>query len=214
MPFTITKTISKENILGKRHLLEVGNINADKIMYRPTFELFKKFYNIIKTKPWFDNYNFIITGSFPNILNGNKQWETWDVDLNVMSGDIQQLDYIEIRDILNECSRIAIEECDFFVEIKYVLSPDYLKYINEVNSTKQVDLESILEKYSVDCLSDVLSVKINNKIGYKGRFTSKAEEIKIGLYKIPHVFPSKKHIKRRINNFTYSPPINIKDYFR
>ena len=214
MPLTITKTISRENILGKRHLLEVGNINVDKIIYRPTSKLFKKFYDIIKTKPWFDKYNFIITGSFPNILSKNKQWETWDVDLNVMSNDIEQLDYIEIRDILSECSRIAIEECSIYVEVKYVLSQNYLKYINEINSTKHTNLESILEKYSVDCLSNVLSVKVNGKIGYRGEFTSKAEEIKIGLYKLPHVFPSEKHIKRRINNFTYSPPINIKDYFK
>lgn len=213
MPLTITKTLSKKNILGKRHLLEVGDINVDKIIYRPTFKLFKKFYDIIKTKPWFDRYDFIITGSFSNILNENKQWETWDVDLNIMSNNIQQLDYIEIRDILNECSRIALEECSIYIEVKYVLSQNYLKYINEINSTKNIDLESILEKYSVDCLTHILSVKVNNKIGYKGKFTSKAEEVKIGLYRLPHIFPSEKHIKRRINNFTYSPPINIKNYF-
>jgi hypothetical protein len=108
----------KEVILGQHFLMEVGNVKVDKIIYRPTPELFEKFYNIIKTKPWFDNYDFTLLGSFPNILNGNKKWETWDVDIN-MSTTSKELNYEEIKNVLNECSKIALVECDFYLEIYF-----------------------------------------------------------------------------------------------
>ena len=112
----------KENtpILGRKFLMEVGDVIVNKVIYRPTLERFKKFYDIIKTKPWFDKYNFTVLGSFPNILNGNKQWETWDIDL-VITSNSKHLNYSEIKVMLNECSRVALEECSIYVDLFFNL---------------------------------------------------------------------------------------------
>ena len=86
-------------ILGRHYLIEAGNVIVNKVIYRPTLEMFTKFYNIIKDKPWFSKYNFIVVGSFSNIMNNNKLWETWDVDMNVSSNS-SKIDYNEIKVLL------------------------------------------------------------------------------------------------------------------
>jgi len=34
-------------ILGRHYLIEAGNVIVNKVIYRPTLEMFTKFYNII-----------------------------------------------------------------------------------------------------------------------------------------------------------------------
>jgi len=225
-------------ILGKRFSMEVGDINVDKIIYRPTPELFQKFYNIIKNKPWFPKYNFMLLGSFPNILNGSKCWETWDVDINVSSNS-KELNYDEIKIVLSECSRVALEECDFYLEIYFNLdtstsylnerglykiqgpksswSSDISSIVNDKNwsfeefDNGDFDNSPILGKYKTNILSHLLYVKRDNKVVTNW---SVGEKVIDGLWKRVHKFPSKKHIERQLNKLFYDPPINIKEYFK
>ena len=208
----ITENIDGEDIiLGKRFLMEVGDVNVDKIIYRPTLELFEKFFNIIKDKPWFNDYNFIVVGSFTNIMNNNKHWETWDVDMNVSSNS-KELNYDEIKIVLNECSRVALEECDFYLEIYFNLSNEFPKL--HVNEPFEGDIfDNLCYKYKVDILSHLLYVRRDNVTVTRWHLNP-GEEVIEGLWKRHIEVPSKKQVDRKINNLCYDSPIDIKEYFK
>lgn len=210
----------KENIptLGKKFLMEVGDTIVDKVIYRPTLERFKKFYDIIKTKPWFNKYDFTVLGSFPNILNGNKQWETWDVDL-IITNDSKQLNYIEIKKMLNECSQIALEECSIYVDLCFNLDSNF-SFLNKNGLYKiwenEVDIKDIEGKYKLNILSHLLYIKRNNIIVTPWHKKPGKEIIK-GLWKRQYKYPSHKHVERlqqKNNKIKYDSPINIKKYFK
>lgn len=210
----------KENtpILGRKFLMEVGDVIVNKVIYRPTLERFKKFYDIIKTKPWFDKYNFTVLGSFPNILNGNKQWETWDIDL-VITSNSKHLNYSEIKVMLNECSRIALEECSIYVDLFFNLDFNF-SFLNKKGLYKiwenEVNIEGLKEKFKLNILSHLLYIKRDNVVVTPWHKRPGKEIIK-GLWKRQYKYPSHKHIKRlqqKNNNIKYDPPINIKDFFK
>ena len=205
-------------ILGKKFSMEVGDTIVNKIIYRPTIERFEKFYNIIKTKFWFNKYNFIVLGSFPNILNGNQQWETWDIDL-VITSNSKQLNYSEIKIMLNECSRVALEECSIFIDLCFNLDFNF-SFLNEKGLYKiwegEVDFKEIKEKYKLNILSHLLYIKRDNVIVTPWHKKPGKEIIK-GLWKRQYNYPSHKHIKRlqqKSSKIKYDPPINIKKYFK
>ena len=205
-------------ILGRHYLIEAGNVIVNKVIYRPTLEMFTKFYNIIKDKPWFSKYNFIVVGSFSNIMNNNKLWETWDVDL-VITSNSKQLNYSEIKVMLNECSQIALEECSIYVDLFFNLDFDF-SFLNENGLYKiwenEVNIEGLKGKYKLNILSHLLYIKRDNVVVTPWHKKPGKEIIK-GLWKRQYNYPSHKHIKRlqqKNNNIKYDPPIDIKDFFK
>jgi len=196
-------------ILGRHYLIEAGNVIVNKVIYRPTLEMFTKFYNIIKDKPWFSKYNFIVVGSFPNIMNNNKLWETWDVDINVSSNS-SKIDYNEIKIVLNECSRVALEECDFYLEIYFNFNNDFpLLHVNKYKDDGVYT--GLCYEHKLDILSHLLYVKRDNKIVTQW---PEGEEIIEGLWKRHLDVPSEKQLYRRIHKLYYDSPIDIKEYFK
>ena len=199
----------KREILGRRYLLEAGNVSVDKIIYRPTLERFNNFYNIMKTKSWYSKYNFIVVGSFSNIMNNNKLWETWDIDINV-SCNSNDLNYEEIKNMLNECSRIALEDCDFYLEIYFNLNNDFpLLHVNDYKDDGVYT--GICYSNKLNILSHLLHVKRDNKIVTQWPL---GKEVIKGLWKRSLDVPSEKQLSRRINGLFYDPPIDIKKYFK
>ena len=199
---------NKPLILGRRYKMEVGDVLVDKIIYRPTLDRFEKFYNIIKTKSWFNNYKFTVVGSFPNIMNNNKLWETWDVDMDISSNS-EQLDYNEIKTMLNECSRISLEECDFYLELYFNLSNKFPQlHVNE--SFNVHNYKDFCYKHTINILSHLLHVKRDNKIVTKWPI---GKEIIEGLWERTLKFPTEKQVIRKINNLSYDAPVDMKKYF-
>ena len=100
--------------------VQIGPIKCFREMNTPTSKSLDCFYNIIKTKQWFDSYDYVIVGSFSNILKNNQQWTTWDIDMVVTGPDDSNLK--EIKEVLLELTRVAIIECGFYLDLYYVSS--------------------------------------------------------------------------------------------
>ena len=72
---------------GKRFEMKIGPVYYNGIVYRPTTERFRQWYDIISTRPWFSRYDFWFEGSFANNLNLKPKWPTWDIDLTLTIKD-------------------------------------------------------------------------------------------------------------------------------
>ena len=90
---------------GKFFKFEVGPISVTKKLYRPTLKRFEKWLNIIEKQPYFSEFDLLLTGSFPNYINGNLTWKSWDIDIILVDDGQNSLE--SIRDTLVDISRIA-----------------------------------------------------------------------------------------------------------
>ena len=95
---------------GKVFNFQVGPINVTKKLYRPTLKRFEKWLSIIEKESYFNKFDLLLTGSFPNYIKGNLPWETWDVDIILIDNGENSLELI--RDTLVDLSRVALEQCD------------------------------------------------------------------------------------------------------
>ena len=110
----MTKDITK----GVLFKFEVGPFLFEKKLYPPTVERFNKWYNIVKQRPWFKEFEIILCGSFVNTLTTNIPVKTWDVDI-ILTSNHKEEDNLKIRNILREIAYTALHTCDFFVDTYY-----------------------------------------------------------------------------------------------
>lgn len=206
----------KLKITGRQHKLEIDSFIVDKVIYRPTKERFLKFCNIISKKEWFNKYEFIITGSFVNILNDNSLWDTWDVDI-ILYDNIKIKNYKEIKLVLQECTRIALSECDFFLDIYYAnhdslwVKGDYHTSNYREKITRK-NYKNYLNKFKKEVIQSYKVMKRDNIVCNKTQIIT--EEIIEGLWKRNSFFPSFKQLLREIAKLKYDSPINLKNYLK
>ena len=111
----ISKYLEEE--IGKVFKFEVGPINVTKKIYMPTIKRFEKWLSVVEKKEYFNKFEFLISGSFPNHINKTTNWRTWDVDIILIDNGNNSLELI--RDTLVDLSRIALEQCDFYIDVYY-----------------------------------------------------------------------------------------------
>ena len=99
--------------------IEVGPISVNKKIYMPTVERLNKWVSIVEKEEWFQGFDVIFTGGFVNHIRQDERiWPTWDVDVILVSNKNLNT-YEEIKRALIECSKTALIECDFFMDIHY-----------------------------------------------------------------------------------------------
>lgn len=223
--------------------IKIGPIEVYREMHTPTIESLDSFYNIIKTKEWFDSYDYAIVGSFANVLKNKQQWRTWDVDMTVSGHGNSSLK--EIKRVLIELTEIAVIECGFYLDVYYVssdieinkkhnypfgLSIDSLNPINTMKCMMQPSWQDIIQQELMngihpenifDNFSElykypkVLNISIGLfKDGKNQNTWPHGKEVYDGLWERYINFPSVKAMKRMIHGYVYEGPIEVKRYYK
>ena len=163
--------------------IEVGPISVHKLMYMPTIERFNKWVDIVEQQPWFEGFNCIITGSFINHIRKDiESWPTWDVDIILVSDNRKNL--TQIRTALINCVNVALNDCDFFMDIYYERD----RYTPELNKA----LENRDEQFYYN--------------GLEG------EKLMENLYGRRLWFPSSKQVGRIRKKQLYGRPMFLEEY--
>jgi len=195
---------------GKYYKFEVGPVKVAKKLYRPTIDRFNIWYNKIKKRPWFDSFEFVIVGGFANIIRGVNPWETWDVDIIMMS-DYTEKDNLKIRNCLIECSHTALVDCDFFLDIYYHDKKNFYNieedFRNAHHSIKNGTLYK--KKYRHEILQYTQWVKRDGRVVSRWE---KGKPVIEGLWKNSLTFPSKKQIRKLKSGKVYTEPISLNEY--
>ena len=197
-------SIRREIEFGRFFNFEVGPISVSKKIYRPTLRRFEKWLSIVEKKSYFNQFDVLLTGSFPNYINGNINWNSWDIDIILIDDGNNKLELI--RDTLIDLSRVALEECDFYMDVYY-------------QNRENVELNKICYRGGIkDCepysfekvgLAYAPHVKRNNMIVSNWNIE---EEVIEGLWVTKLQFPSVKQIQRINNGFKYDDEIYLRDY--
>ena len=189
---------------GKFFKFEVGPISVTKKLYRPTLKRFEKWLSIVEKKPYFSEFDLLLTGSFPNYINRNLTWKSWDVDIILI--DDGQNSFELIRDTLVDISRIALEECDFYIDIYY-------------QNRKNVELNKICYRGGIENCKPYSFEKVGlayaPHVKRDGRIVSNwniDEEVIDGLWVTRLQFPSTKQIQRINGGFKYDDEIYLNNY--
>jgi len=195
---------------GKHFKFEVGPVVVEKTLYRPTIERFNKWYEKIKDRPWFKDFEFVIVGGFANVINNVNPWTTWDVDMIMMS-DYKEKDNLYIRNVLIECSHTALVEFDFFLDIYYHDKTNFKNIEKDFRNAHDSIKDNTLykKKYKHEILQYTQWVKRN---GVKVSRWEMGTPVIEGLWKNSLTFPSVKQIKKLKSGKIYSRPILLNDY--
>ena len=199
----------KNTEYGTIQHIETGPITVNKKMYMPTINRLNKWANIIEKQKWFKDFEFIITGSFPNIIkNEGRVWPTWDIDMILIS-NTNDIDYKKIKKVLIESVKIALLDCSFFLDIYYQhkediydLKEDSIFYVPNVKKN---------ERFYKTVFSYTCNIKREGAITTNW---DRGEEIVEGLWKRRLWFPSQKQTERLSKGCVYKRPIFLKDYIK
>ena len=198
----ISRPLEKE--LGKVFKFEVGPIKVTKKLYRPTIKRFEKWLNIIEKEEYFNKFDFLLTGSFPNYINNNLPWQTWDIDIILIDNGNNSLELI--RDTLVHLSRIALEQCDFYIDVYYQnkknVELNKVCYRGGIKNCKPYSFEKVGLAYAPHVKRDDIIVS-NWNID---------EEVINGLWVTRLQFPSAKQIQRINTGFKYDDEIYLSEY--
>ena len=215
MPNKVPKRIDTTNPeKGIFFKMEVGPLYFEKELYRPTLERFDKWYEIMKERPWFKEFEFLIWGSFPNIIkNSPTKWPTWDVDI-VMHSKYDPKDNLKIRNCLIECSFAALNTCDFFMDIYYQDTNEVKRVCEEWNKIEAEIIggdDTRWHKRSNEyfLLQYAEYVKRNGNIVTNWNIGSKLMD---GLWENTIYFPSKKQVTRIRDGKVYEKAIKLSEY--
>tara|TARA_R110002050_G_scaffold298235_1_gene461206 strand:+ start:410 stop:1051 length:642 start_codon:yes stop_codon:yes gene_type:complete len=190
--------------VGKVFKFEVGPIKVTKKLYMPTVKRFEKWLNIIEKEEYFDKFDFLITGSFPNHINKTATWRTWDIDIVLIDDGDNSLE--EIRETLIHMSKVALKECDFYLDTYYQhrknVQSNMLIYTGGVKQCQPYRFEKKGLAYAPHVKRDDEIVS-NWNIG---------EEVIRGLWVTKLKFPSTKQMARINKGFKYDDEIYLKEY--
>lgn len=193
-----------EEEVGKVFKFEVGPIKLTKKIYMPTIKRFEKWLCIVEKKEYFNKFDFLISGSFPNHINKTTNWRTWDVDIVLIDSGNNSLE--GIRDTLIDISKVALEECDFYLDTYYQNKQDVknnmLIYTGGVENCQAYSFEKKGLCYAPH-------VKRDDKIVSNWNIE---EEVITGLWVTKLKFPSRKQLNRINKGFKYDDEIYLKDY--
>lgn len=197
---------------GKQYKLEFDDfLVVNKMIYKPTKKKFLEFCNVLKQKPFFDKYNFLVIGGFANFLNNKTlSWRTWDVDMAVYDNS-KKKNYKEIQTVLKECLRIAICDFDFFLDMAYYPDGPNTKY-HTSNYRNEITLDNYKDFIRKNKKEGWVVFKTMKRDGKFLNNNSDLTEIDKGLYKKITYYPQRKQVLRELIGLRYSPPINLKEY--
>ena len=189
---------------GKIFKFEAGPIKVKKKLYRPTIKRFEKWLNIIKKESYFSKFDILLTGSFPNYINDNLPWKTWDIDIILIDDGDNSLELI--KNTLVDLSRVALEKCDFYMDVYYQNRKDVelnkVCYRGGIKDCKPYSFEKVGLSYAPHVKRDDVIVSnwnIDNEL-IEGLWVSRLQ------------FPSKKQIQRINMGFKYDDEIYLRDY--
>lgn len=189
---------------GKVFNFQVGPINVTKKLYRPTLKRFERWLSIIEKESYFNKFDLLLTGSFPNYIKGNLPWETWDIDIILIDDGENSLELI--RDTLVDLSRVALEQCDFYIDVYYQdrknVELNKICYRGGIENCKPYSFEKVGLSYAPH-------VKRNGHIVSNWNID---EEVIDGLWVTRLQFPSQKQIQRINKGFKYDDEIYLRDY--
>jgi hypothetical protein len=182
----------------------------------PTVERLNKWVSIVEKEEWFQGFDVIFTGGFVNHIRQDERiWPTWDVDVILVSNKNLNT-YEEIKRALIECSKTALIECDFFMDIHYEKNRYDETYHNKRIENEEKVYYEILTRPIKEVTMDYIAVlnyseqvKRNDRIVTKW---GKGVEIIDGLWGRRLWFPSHKQLQRLKKGILYSKPIFLKEY--
>jgi hypothetical protein len=202
-------------MLSNTYEMRIGPVYYKGIIYRPTLELCKKWFEIMSTRPWFSKYDFWVEGSFANNLYLQPKWHTWDIDCNLTTKDNIMLTDIdrmqEIKTILIDMANTALHECNFYMDTYFI------KYANNIATLAVGDHiwangapEDFIESQRKHILSYAEQVY---RDGQQVSNWPKGEQVIDGLWQRYINFPSAKQVVREVSGRTYAEPVNLKQYY-
>lgn len=201
---------------GHIQKIEVGPISVKKKIYMPTIERLNRWVELVETQEWFKGFQVIFTGGFVNHIRKDKRiWPTWDVDVILVSNENLNT-YEEIKFTLIECSKIALTECGFFMDIHYEKNRYDETYHNKkIQNEESVYYEELTRPIDevptgyIPVLNYAEEVKRDDVVITKW---GEGVEIIKGLWGRRLWFPSRKQLKRLEKGLLYSEPIFLKEY--
>ena len=226
-----------------KSIISVDSVKINKELHAPTIERFNLFYDIIKTKPWFDSYYYWVVGSFVNVLNNNQKWNSKDIDMVVVSKNDSNLR--EIKEVLIELTKIAINDCGFLLDVHFnkakehhiinkklespIICPNSNSLISAWNNIingnivekeykNGVPREEINQRYlELFKLPGVLVIEIfiQNDIGNNTWVKPRhAKEVYDGLWERYINFPTARQMEHVLQGLYYESPIDVKSYYK
>ena len=199
------KNIREEVEYGRFFKLEVGPISVKKKLYRPTIKRFEKWLNIVEKQAYYTEFDFLLTGSFPNYINNNLAWETWDVDIILIDDGENALELI--RDTLVDMSRTALERCDFYLDTYYQNRQDVqdnmLIFTGGVENCQPLSREKSGLSYAQYVTRDGQIVSQWNRDG---------EELTEGLWTTKIKLPTPKQLNRLNQGLKYDNELYLSEY--
>ena len=196
------ENIREEVEYGRFFKFEVGPISVEKKLYRPTIKRFEKWLNIVEKQPYYTEFDFLLTGSFPSYINNNLAWETWDVDIILIDDGENTLELI--RDTLVDISRTALEQCDFYLDTYYQNRKNYIYFDTSLMSTAA---PRSLEK---DGLAYAQYVKRDGRI--VSQWNRDGKEVIEGLWTTKIKVPTPKQLHRLNQGLTYDKELYLSEY--
>lgn len=183
--------------------------------YKTTINKFEKWVDIISKKEWFDQFKYVVTGSFPGHLK-DKTSKASDVDIILVG---KTLDFELIKEVLDKCMTIAREECKFNIDIFFqremrytpnqgpMYKPKCCKgHSDYIENNPECEVGSL---FKPACWSTVANLsEQQKKIGNRKLYG----ELTPGLYEVQLTFPSEKQKNKLESGIMYEKEFYVRDY--
>ena len=143
-----------------------GDLSTNNPWNYPTIKVFEKWLDEWSIIPGVDNYDLYMTGGFAQkyYFSNESLLDTWDIDIMLLKKPNTNIDYFELKNILDEADKIAW---------KNSLLVDARCIVNGLNP-----IEEGVEYKFKDPTITILNHKIIEKIGFipEDNFIQKREE--------------------------------------
>ena len=171
-----------------------GDLSTNNPWNYPTIKVFEKWLDEWSIIPGVDNYDLYMTGGFAQkyYFSNESLLDTWDIDIMLLKKPNTNIDYFELKNILDEADKIAW---------KNSLLVDARCIVNGLNP-----IEEGVEYKFKDPTITILNHKIIEKIGFipEDNFIQKREEeSKHFIELIPGLFQTTESPKESYKKFKF-----------
>ena len=171
-----------------------GDLSTNNPWNYPTIKVFEKWLDEWSIIPGVDNYDLYMTGGFAQkyYFSNESLLDTWDIDIMLLKKPNTNIDYFELKNILDEADKIAW---------KNSLLVDARCIVNGLNP-----IEEGVEYKFKDPTITILNHKIIEKIGFipEDNFIQKREEESLHFIElIPGLFQTTESPKESYKKFKF-----------